>query len=259
MNAFVDRARAALHDVPFELVVVDDGSTDGTPRVLASSPRPTTARARRAAVAQLRPPDRADGRARPRARRRRRDARRRPAGPARADPRDARRAGARAPTSSTPCARAAGETRFKLATARWFYRVFRRLAGVELRARRGRLPAAWTAARSTRCSDARAQPLPARDERVGRLHADRGRLRARRRATPGDTKYSCAHGASSPSTRSTSFSQVAAAARDAARVRLLAGRLPRPARWRSSRATPGIYERGVPHDRSSCCCSAASS
>ena len=39
----------------------------------------------------------------------------------------------RAPTSSTPCAsRARGETRFKLATARWFYRLFAKLARIEL-------------------------------------------------------------------------------------------------------------------------------
>ena len=74
VNAFVDRTRAALHDVPFELIVVDDGSTDDTLARLrlaaTDDPRVRVV----SAVAQLRPPDGADGRARARARRRRRDA-----------------------------------------------------------------------------------------------------------------------------------------------------------------------------------------
>ena len=57
-----------------------------------------------------------------------------------------------APTSSTRVrASAPGETRFKLATARWFYRVFGSLAQVELAPDVGRLPADGPRARSTRC------------------------------------------------------------------------------------------------------------
>ena len=41
----------------------------------------------------------------------------------------------RAPTSSTRCAsRARGRRAFKLATARWFYRLFAQLAQIELAA-----------------------------------------------------------------------------------------------------------------------------
>ena len=47
------------------------------------------------------------------------------------------------------------------------------------RARLGRLPADGPRAARRAARDARAQPLPARDDRVGRLHADRGRLPAR--------------------------------------------------------------------------------
>ena len=98
-----------------------------------SSPRADPRVRVAAPLAQLRPPDGDHRRPRARARRRGRDARRRPAGPAGADPRAARRAGARAPTSSY-AVRAAreGETRFKLATARWFYAIFGRLAQIEL-------------------------------------------------------------------------------------------------------------------------------
>ena len=87
------------------------------------------------ALAQLRPPGGDQRRARARPRRRRGDDRRRPAGPARADPRDARRVARAAPTSSTRCASSReGETRFKLATARWFYKLFAKVARIELAA-----------------------------------------------------------------------------------------------------------------------------
>ena len=110
-------------------------------RRLARRHRRSAARARRRrpahqghlALAQLRPPGGAQRRARARPRRRRGDDRRRPAGPAGADPGDARRVARAAPTSSTRCASSReGETRFKLATARWFYRLFAKLARIEL-------------------------------------------------------------------------------------------------------------------------------
>ena len=76
-----------------------------------------------------------------------------------------------------------GESRFKLATARWFYALFDWLAQVELAAQLGRLPAARPPGARRAAVDARAQPLPARDDRVGRLHAGGGPIQARRRAT----------------------------------------------------------------------------
>ena len=54
---------------------------------------------------------------------------------------------------------------------------------------RRRLPAPRPARARGAQLDARAQPLPARDDGLGRVHPDRGPLRARRRATPGETKY----------------------------------------------------------------------
>ena len=90
IEEFYARVCTALEGLPFELVLVDDGSSDGSALMLetlaASDPRVRVV----LPVAQLRPPDRAHRRPRPRRRRRRGDARRRPAGPARADPDDAR-------------------------------------------------------------------------------------------------------------------------------------------------------------------------
>ena len=73
----------------------------------------------------------------------------------------------------------AGETRFKLASARWFYRLFAQARADRARARLGRLPADGPRAARRAARDARAQPLPARHDRLGRLHPDRGRLPAR--------------------------------------------------------------------------------
>ena len=44
-----------------------------------------------------------------------------------------------------------GETAFKLATASWFYKLFNKLAQVDLEPRLGRLPPARSQARSMRC------------------------------------------------------------------------------------------------------------
>ena len=71
-----------------------------------------------------------------------------------------------------------GETAFKRITARGFYRTFRRLTGLDLAVESGdfRLMDRARARRAAR--DARAQPLPARDDGLDRLHADRRAVRA---------------------------------------------------------------------------------
>ena len=63
IDEFYARVCAALDGLPFELVLVDDGSTDGSPLGARAPRRQRPARARRLPVAQLRPPDRADRRA----------------------------------------------------------------------------------------------------------------------------------------------------------------------------------------------------
>ena len=63
-----------------------------------------------------------------------------------------------------------GETRFKLATARWFYALMGRLAQVELEPNAGDFRL-FDRARSTRCCAARALALPARDELAGSASA----------------------------------------------------------------------------------------
>ena len=72
-----------------------------------------------------------------------------------------------------------GESRFKLSTARWFYRLFDKLAQVDLVHNSGDFR--LLDRRAARCAavDARAQPVPARDDGVGRLHAGGGPVRPR--------------------------------------------------------------------------------
>ena len=74
----------------------------------------------------------------------------------------------------------AGETRVKLLTAKWFYRVIGRMTEVDVPARRGLPSRRPTRLRCDR-ADARAPSLPARDVRVGRLQPDRRPLHAVRR------------------------------------------------------------------------------
>ena len=63
VEEFYSRVCGALEGLPFELVLVDDGSTDGSPMLLQRLAASDAAGADRPAVAKLRASDRADGRA----------------------------------------------------------------------------------------------------------------------------------------------------------------------------------------------------
>jgi dolichol-phosphate mannosyltransferase len=137
VDRFVERVRAALGDLPFELVVVDDGSTDATLerlRVAALEDRRVRvialARnfghqtaltagldAARGDVAVTIDGDLQD--------------------PPELIPELLERWRRGADVVSAVRSERSGESRFKLATARWFYRVFRRLANVDLPAQSG--------------------------------------------------------------------------------------------------------------------------
>ena len=73
-----------------------------------------------------------------------------------------------------------GETRFKLATARWFYAIMGRLAQVELEPNAGDFRLIDRAPARRAAAAARALALPARDELVGRVLARGRRVRPRR-------------------------------------------------------------------------------
>jgi len=77
-----------------------------------------------------------------------------------------------------------GESMFKLTTARWFYKLFRWLAQVDLAPNSGDFPTARSPRARRIALDGRAQPLPARHDRLGRLHAERDPLSPRRPLTP---------------------------------------------------------------------------
>ena len=258
VEAFHARVCAALERIPFELVLVDDGSSDRTPRLLADAGGAGPARAGDPAVAQLRSPDGAHGRPRPRARRRRRDARRRPAGPARADPRDARPLAPRdrrrlrgAPPARRRDALQAGDRALVLSPLQ---RRRRRPA----RAGLGRLPPARPRTARRAAVDARAQPLPARDDRVGRLHADRRPLRARCAPRRRDEVHAAAH-ADLLARRDLVVLAPAAADRDARRLPLRRARVRADPRDRRRCGSPAPTCPASRRSRSSCCCSAGSS
>jgi glycosyltransferase involved in cell wall biosynthesis len=131
-EAFYERVSSALEGVPFELVIVDDGSTDGTPAILdrlaANDPRVCVVYLSRnfghqtAITAGL---DHARGDAIVMI-----DADLQDPPEVILDLLERWRAGADvvyAVRSSR-----AGETRFKIATARWFYRLMSKLSDVEL-------------------------------------------------------------------------------------------------------------------------------
>ena len=95
-----------------------------------------------------------------------------------------------------------GESRFKLATARWFYALFDRLAQVDLRAQFGRLPDARPACARRAAVDARAQPVPARHDRVGRIPPGGRPVQARSALRRHDEVHAAEDAAASRSTRS---------------------------------------------------------
>ncbi len=68
IEQFYARVCAALQGLQFEIVLVDDGSTDGSDAELQKLAGNDPAGPRRPALAQLRPSDRADRRTRPRPR-----------------------------------------------------------------------------------------------------------------------------------------------------------------------------------------------
>jgi len=132
VEAFHARVQAALGDVPFELILVDDGSCDRTPQLLAA----LAARDRRVRVVQL---SRNFGH---------QTALTAGLDHARGDAVVMLDADLQDPPELIPAMldhwrrgtdvvyavrrRREGETRFKLATAHWFYRLFSALADVEL-------------------------------------------------------------------------------------------------------------------------------
>ncbi len=132
VQAFCDRTRAALADVPFELILVDDGSSDGTARLLeriaAADQRIKVITLSRnyghqtALTAGL---DHARGDATVMIDADLQD-------PPEVIPDLLERWRGGADVVYAVRERRQGETRFKLSTARWFYSLFNRLAQVEL-------------------------------------------------------------------------------------------------------------------------------
>ena len=261
-EATIERFCAAVADaargLPFELILVDDGSTDGTLTKLEQLAAADSRIKLSAAVTQLRTPGGDHRRARPRHRQRRGDARLRPPGPTKPDPELLER-WRRARTSSTRCAASRdGESRFKLGTAGLFYRLFRSLASVEPRAQHRRLPAARPPGAGRAAVDARALALPARDEHLGRFHPGLGRLRPRRPLRGQDEVHARPH-AALLARRDRIVLLPAAAARHGARLRDLRRRLHRdPGRDRAQAHRP-LPLTASARSRSRCCCSAASS
>ena len=203
VDAFYERVRTALQEVgPWQLVIVDDGSTDGTgaalDRLAETDPRVAIIHLSRSfghqaaltaglehahgnAVAMIDgdlqdPPELI------------------------ADMVERWREGSDVVYAVR--SQRDGETRMKLATARWFYKLFARVGQVKLEQNSGDFRLLDRRALDALLSHARAQPLPARDDRVDRLHADRDPLRARRALRRRDEVHACARCCASRSTRS---------------------------------------------------------
>ena len=174
----------------FEIVFVDDGSRDGSFEAMAAFAARGPAHPRPAALAQLRPPDGADGRRRPRPRAARGGDGRRPAGPARAAPRDAREG----PRGVRGRLRASGRPgrreRLQACDGPPLLPPHAPLDERRDPGRHRRLPAHGTARRRGVPAPARTPPLHPRPDRLGRVPADRRPLRTpaarprARRSTP---------------------------------------------------------------------------
>ena len=177
---FCSRVASTLEGVPYELIVVDDGSTDGTAAILDE----VAAADERVRVLHLSRPfghqmaitaglDHAIG-----------DAVVMLDGDLQDPPElipdlvERWREGADIVVAKRR--ERAGETRMKLATARWFYAIIGPPRADRARAQRRRLPALRPRAAGRAAAHARALALPARHELVGRLPARRRRVRPRR-------------------------------------------------------------------------------
>ena len=180
VEEFVARASAAVADYEFELVLVNDGSTDGTPELLdrlaAADPRVRVVHLSRnfghqaaltaglehavGDVVAMIDADLQD--------------------PPELIPEMVAQWSQGADVVYAVRKQREGETAFKLATASWFYKLFDKLAQVDLEPNSRRLPPARPPRARRAAGDDRALPLPARHDGLGRLHPDRRLLPARR-------------------------------------------------------------------------------
>ena len=243
---FCARVAAALADLPFEIVVVDDGSTDATPAILdelaEADPRIRVLHLSRpfghqmALTAGL---DHARGDAVVMIDADLQD-------PPELIPELLERWREGADIVVAKRREREGETRFKLATARWFYALMGRLAQVELEPNAGDFRLFDRGPLDALLRAARAQALPARDELVGRLPRATSSSTTAPRAPPARRSSRSAQDAAlrarrrrrrSRTSRSSSRRSPASSARSLA---LLGLPLTIVARY------SGIYERGVP-------------
>ena len=221
-------SRAALGDLPYEIVVVDDGSSDATPAILDELAERDAAHPRPAPLAALRPPDGADRRARPRARRRGGDDRRRPPGSARAHPRAGRALARGRGHRDRQAPRARGRDALQARDRALVLLAHGPARAGRPRAQRRRLPPLRPRPARRAPAPARALALPARHELLGRLPARRRRVRPRRSLGRRDEVPARPHAALRPR-RHHVVLELPAPARGARRLRLRALGAARPA------------------------------
>ena len=185
----------------FEILFVDDGSRDGSFEAMAAFAAAGPAPPGRPPLAELRPPDGADGRRRPGARAARRGDGRRPAGPAGAPRRDARedRRGVRGRLRAADGA-GRGE-RLQAGDGAPLLPPHAPLDERRHPGRHGRLPAPRPARRRRVPFAPRAAPLHPRDDGVGRVPAGRPSPTSVRRGSTARRSTRSGRWSASPSTR----------------------------------------------------------